>query len=205
MLIPDARVLIFAKAPQPGRVKTRLIPVLGAQGASDLQARLLADTLARLATAGLAPIELWCVPDPACDPFPEMAARHGLHLYRQQGVDLGERMLHAAAHALDRGSPVILLGTDCPSLDGDYLQRAFAVLDGRDAVLGPAEDGGYVMLGLRRAVPALFARVPWGTDRVAAVTRDRMATLGWDWAELPALWDLDRPEDLKRLENELRE
>lgn len=201
MLFPDARVLIFAKAPEPGRVKTRLIPALGSQAAADLQARLLADTVARLAAASVAPVEIWCSPDPDCGPFPELADRYGLGLYQQRGADLGARMLHAAADALGRGSAVILVGTDCPPLDGTYLRRGLAVLHGRDAVLGPAEDGGYVLLGLRRAAPTLFANLPWGTDRVAALTRDRMAALGWDWGELPVLWDLDRPEDLKRFTN----
>jgi glycosyltransferase A (GT-A) superfamily protein (DUF2064 family) len=93
---------------------------------------------------------------------------------------------------------VVLIGTDCPPLDGDYLARALAAMADRDAVLGPAEDGGYVLLGLWRAAPELFADMPWGTDRVAALTRQRMAALGWRWAELPMLWDLDRPEDLAR-------
>lgn len=201
MLYPDARVLIFAKAPEPGRVKTRLIPVIGRQAAAGLQARLLADTVSRLAAAGVSPLELWCSPDPGREPFPELADRYGISLYRQQGDDLGARMLHAAADALGRGSASILVGTDCPPLDGAYLRRALAVLDGRDAVMGPAEDGGYVLLGLRQAAPTLFAGIPWGTGRVAAITRDRMAALSWDWEELPVLWDLDRPEDLKRFAN----
>jgi len=201
MLLPDARILIFAKAPEPGRVKTRLIPALGPQGAADLQARLLADTVGRLVTAEVAAVELWCSPDPDCDPFPELAHRYGLGLRQQRGEDLGARMLYAAADALARGSAVILVGTDCPLLDGAYLRRALAALDDRDAVLGPAEDGGYVLLGLRRAVPALFSDFPWGTDRVAAITRDRMTALSWDWEELSILWDLDRPEDLGRYES----
>ena len=204
MLFPDARILIFAKAPEPGRVKTRLIPALGQQAAADLQARLLADTVDRLAATGLASVELWCSPDPDCDPFPELADRYGLRLYQQRGEGLGARMLYAAADALGRGSAVVLVGTDCPLLDGTYLRRALAALDDRDAVLGPAEDRGYVLLGLRQAVPVLFANLPWGTDQVAAITRDRMAALGWGWEELPVLWDLDRPEDLGRYESLLR-
>lgn len=204
MLFPDARVLIFAKAPEPGRVKTRLHPALGPRVAADLQARLLSDTVDRLANPGLAPVELWCSPGPDRDPFPELAHRYGLGLHRQRGEDLGARMLYAAADALSRGNAVILVGTDCPLLDGTYLRRALAALDDRGAVLGPAEDGGYVLLGLRRAVPALFSNFPWGTDRVAAITRDRMEALGWDWEELPILWDLDRPEDLRRYESSWR-
>jgi uncharacterized protein len=200
MHFPGARILIFAKAPESGRVKTRLIPALGPQGAADLHARLLADTVARLAPAGPAPVELWCAPDPARVPFAELANRYLLPLYAQRGADLGERMFDAAADALARSGAVVLVGTDCPPLGKAYLMRALAVLQGADAVLGPAEDGGYVLLGLKQAAPELFSDIPWGTDRVAAITRDRMDALGWEWAELPALWDLDRPDDLVRFE-----
>lgn len=199
MLFPDTRILIFSKAPEPGRVKTRLIPALGPQGAADLHARLLADTVSRLAAARLAPVELWCTPDAKSDPFPALAAQYSLGLYRQEGADLGERMFDAASDALGRGSSAILVGTDCPALNRAYLQQALLALEGRDAALGPAEDGGYVLLGLKRAAHALFRDIPWGGDRVAEITRKRMAALGWTWVELPILWDLDRPEDLRRL------
>lgn len=199
MYFPDARILIFAKAPAPGRVKTRLIPALGAQGAADLSARLLEDTVSRFAAAGLAPIELWCAPDPGADPFPELASRYGLWLYRQQGADLGERMRNAADGALERSSAVVLVGTDCPLLDATYLEQALALLEGNDAALGSAEDGGYVLLGLKQPASSLFSDMPWGSGRVTSITRERMQALGWKWVELPTLWDLDRPEDLQRL------
>ena len=199
MRFRDARILIFAKAPQPGRAKTRLIPVLGAQGAADLHARMLEDTVSRFTASKLAPVELWCTPDPADKPFPELAVRYGLALHRQLGRDLGERMQGAAADALGRGSPVVLVGTDCPALTIAYLEQALGQLKSKDAVLGPAEDGGYVLLGIKRADKVLFRGVPWGSGRVAGTTRVRMAELGWAWAELPVLWDLDRPEDLTRL------
>jgi rSAM/selenodomain-associated transferase 1 len=196
----DARILIFAKAPEPGQVKTRLIPVLGARGAADLQARLLRDTMARLAATRLASIELWCAPDCLREPFPELADRYRLGIHGQRGTELGERMLHAATDALRRGDKVVLVGTDCPSLDGAYLEQALMALEGHDAVLGPAEDGGYGLLGLKRAAETLFRDMPWGSDRVAELTRNRMEGLAWQWAELPLLWDLDRPEDLERLD-----
>jgi rSAM/selenodomain-associated transferase 1 len=196
---PGPRILIFAKAPVAGRVKTRLIPALGRQGAADLHERLLVDTVARIVPAGLAPVELWCAPEPGVDPFPGLARQYGLDRHRQRGADLGERMLHAASDALGRSGSVVLVGTDCPPLDAGYLERGLRALAGREAVLGPAEDGGYVLLGMRRAAAELFTDIPWGGDLVAALTRQRMADLGWDWAELPLLWDVDRPEDLFRL------
>jgi glycosyltransferase A (GT-A) superfamily protein (DUF2064 family) len=109
-------------------------------------------------------------------------------------------MLDAAVDALGRCSTAVLVGTDSPLLDAGYLEQALEALEARDAVLGPAEDGGYVLLGLRRAAPELFTRIPWGTGQVAAITRERMVSLGWDWVELLELWDVDRPADLKRLE-----
>ena len=97
-----------------------------------------------------------------------------------------------------RAEAVALIGCDCPELDAAYLARAFSALQSVevDAVLGPAADGGYVLLALRRAEPALFAAMPWGGDQVAALTRERMAALGWRWRELPVLRDVDRPPDL---------
>jgi rSAM/selenodomain-associated transferase 1 len=194
----SARILIFAKAPVPGQVKTRLIPTLTPRMAAKLHGRLVRETVARLAGAGLAPIELWCSPDTLHPLFLELARTYGLSLHRQEGADLGERMSEAFANALTRGGEVVLLGTDCPSLDGAYVSAALAALEGSDAVLGPAEDGGYVLLGLKRSAPEIFLNMPWGTARVAALTRERLASLGWKWAELPALWDLDRPQDLER-------
>jgi len=201
---PAARTLVFAKAPVPGRVKTRLIPALGAAGAAQLHARLVQDTLARLAPAGLAPIELHCAPDPDHPLFEELAQRHGLRLAAQCEGDLGER-LHAAARVAMAScdtavDAVVLIGCDCPDLDAGYLAAALDALAEHDAVLGPAADGGYVLLGLRRPEPSLFSAMPWGSDRVTALTRTRLSVLGWSWRELPVLRDLDRPEDLALLD-----
>lgn len=198
MKFPGARILIFAKAPCPGWVKTRLIPPLTPQEAADLHGLLLTGMAARLADADLAPIDLWCAPDTEDDLFRALARDHGLSLQAQQGADLGERMGNAVAYALRHGDSVVMVGTDCPPLDGAYVSAALAALGDSDAVLGPAEDGGYVLLGLRRMAPKLFTNMPWGTQRVAAMTRERLRSLGWSWTELPVLWDLDRPEDLNR-------
>ena len=109
-------------------------------------------------------------------------------------------MEFAATKALDQADAVILIGADCPLLEARHLTRAFGWLQqGEDAVLGPAEDGGYVLLGLRRVNRALFRDITWGGDQVLAQTRQRLARLGWRWRELEPLWDLDRPADLDRL------
>jgi len=195
---PTACVLVFAKAPLPGQAKTRLIPALGAQGAARLHERLLRRTVERLASAGLAPLVLFCAPDCTHRIFAELAERHGVRLMRQCAGDLGARLYGAACATLDADAVdnVVLIGCDCPDLDAAYLAAALGALQDRDAVLGPAADGGYVLLGLRRAVPELFTDMPWGGAQVAALTRQRMQRLGWRWRELPVLRDLDRPEDL---------
>ncbi len=194
---PHARILLFAKAPVAGQVKTRMMPALGAEGAARLHERLLRETTERVSTT-IAPVELWCAPDTGHRLFDELAEMHGLRLHRQFGRDLGERLLAASADALRRAQVVVLIGSDCPELDAGYVARALFLLQTQplDAVLGPAADGGYVLLALRRAEPALFTQMPWGGDRVAAITRERMAALDWRWQELPVLRDVDRPQDL---------
>lgn len=200
MQFPDARVLIFAKAPRPGRVKTRLIPRLGADGACLLYGMLLERLVRVTAAARLCPVECWCVPA-ADDPlFAYLRDQPGMTLHSQRGGDLGERMHQAAREALTRASAVLLIGADCPVLGAAHLRRALVWLDqGTDAVLTPVEDGGYVLLGLCKAESALFEDVPWGTGRVLQITRERLRSLGWRWRETETLWDLDRPEDLERL------
>lgn len=198
VLHPNARILIFAKAPIPGQVKTRLIPALGSAGAAELACDLLDRLVRRLSGARLAPVELWCSPDPEHPIFLDLAESAGVALRTQRGEDLGERLSAAAEDALGRADAVLLVGADIPELDADYCASALEALADSDAVLGPAEDGGYVLLGMKAPAPSLFKDMPWGGDRVAAITRRRIASLGWRCAELPTLWDLDRPEDLLR-------
>ncbi|WP_245969742.1 TIGR04282 family arsenosugar biosynthesis glycosyltransferase [Thiocapsa rosea] len=195
---PNARILIFAKAPIPGLVKTRLIPTLGPAGAAELACDLLERLVRRLSDARLAPVELWCSPDPEHSLFRALAESVGVALRTQRGDDLGERLSRAAEDALGRAETVLLVGADIPELDAAYCASALAALAESDAVLGPAEDGGYVLLGLNASAPELFTDMPWGGERVAAITRRRIASLGWRCPELPVLWDLDRPEDLMR-------
>ncbi len=109
------------------------------------------------------------------------------------------RMHHAACQALERSRRVILVGTDCPSLCADDLSACAHALHDHDAVLGPAEDGGYWLLGLRRSDPRLFDDIAWGSAQVLAQTRQRFEELGWRWHEITTRWDVDRPEDLARL------
>lgn len=195
MQFPGDKILIFARAPVPGACKTRLIPALGAVGAAALSERLLVRLLARLEERPVAPVILCCTPDVDHPAF----ARHQGERWRQEGADLGERMANAARRALETGSRVLLIGTDCPLMESHYLSRAFEALDEVEVVIGPAEDGGYVLLGLRRFHPGLFRGIEWGSHRVLAQTLARIDALGWRHRRLETLWDLDRPEDLQRL------
>lgn len=190
------RVIVFAKAPVAGAAKTRLIPALGAAGAARLHERLVDRTLETARAAGLGPVELCCAPDSAQPFFASRAARFGVLLTEQGVGDLGERMHRALA----AGLPALLIGADCPAMTPEYLRDASTALaDGYDAALGPAEDGGYVLLAAGRIRPEVFARIRWGGPDVMEEQRARLRALGWRWTELAPLWDVDRPDDLARL------
>ncbi len=196
----DALTIVFAKAPHAGAVKTRLIPLLGADGAAALHGQLLHRTLVTATNAGLGPVELHCAPDDS-DPFLKACGRrYGVALAPQRGDDLGARLCHAFDDGLARHSKVIVVGSDCPVLTEQHLRDAYAALEqgDNDAVLVPAEDGGYALIGLNRCDARLFEDIAWGGDTVLAATRQRLKTLGWRWRELEMLWDIDRPEDYRR-------
>lgn len=196
----DVRVLIFAKAPQPGAVKTRLIPVLGAQDAAALHAQLAEHTLATACAAGAGVVELHCAPDTGDAFFRLCSGKYGVALAAQSGGDLGQRMFAAFAKALCATSQIILIGTDCPGLTAQHLHQAsVALADGNDAVLVPAEDGGYALIGLSRCDARLFEDIAWGGAQVTEQTRQRLRELRWRWHELDTLWDVDRPADYRRL------
>jgi rSAM/selenodomain-associated transferase 1 len=155
--------------------------------------------------AALGPVELWCAPDARHPFFRECARDFSVSLHSQGEGELGERMLRAFEAALSRAARVILVGSDIPALSSRYVRDAERALRRKhDAVIGPAEDGGYVLIGLARSDAELFRGVPWGRADVLEETRLRIAALGWRGLELPALWDADRPEDLERLPEELR-
>lgn len=192
-------LLVFAKAPVPGEVKTRLIPALGAAGAAALHERLVDRALATAVAAAVGPVELCCTPD---DPHPALAALarvHGAALAAQGPGDLGDRMHAALSRALAGAPAAIVIGSDCPALAPQHLREAAAALAGHDAVLQPAEDGGYVLVGLSRPAPAIFEGIRWGEATVMADTRERLRGAGLRWKEMPERWDVDRPEDYRRL------
>ncbi|HTO47287.1 MAG TPA: TIGR04282 family arsenosugar biosynthesis glycosyltransferase [Burkholderiales bacterium] len=199
-----ASVLVFAKAPVHGAVKTRLIPVLGAAGAAALHERFVDRALATAAAAATGPVELCCAPDAPHPALAALARAHGATLAKQGPGDLGDRMHAAFRRALAGAPAAIVIGCDCPALTPEHLcDAATALVSGHDAVIAPAEDGGYVLIGLRRAERSLFDGIGWGGTTVLEETRTRLAALGWRWRELETLWDVDRPEDVVRLRREI--
>ena len=195
-----AAVVVFARAPRPGAVKTRLVPPLAPEEAAALHARLVKRTLETARAASYRRIELHGTPD-IDDPFFRFCAGHfGAALVAQSGADLGARMLAAFESALADCPRVLLLGSDCPALTARHLRQADRALrDGADAVFVPCEDGGYALIGLKRVDPRLFEGVAWGGASVMEDTRARLQQMRWRWRELETLWDVDRPEDYERL------
>jgi rSAM/selenodomain-associated transferase 1 len=190
-------IAILAKAPRPGLAKTRLAPVLGADGAAALQARLIERTVTSAQAAAIGPVTLWVTPDRHHPAFQTIAALLGVAMAEQPDGDLGARMLAAIAAA---GGPALVIGTDCPALVPEHLRAAArALVDGVDVVIVPVDDGGYGLIGMHRPEPALFTGMTWSTSTVMAETRRRLTRLGLSWREPARLWDVDVPADLERL------
>ncbi len=193
------RILIFAKAPVAGLAKTRLIPSLGAQGAAELAQRMLAYTLEQAMSAGVGPVELCVTPSPA-DPVWQVFTAPAHATWSDQGEgDLGARMARAARRSDGLGEAVLLIGTDCPTLDAAQLQAAAHSLETFDATLVPSADGGYVLLGLKRFHASLFKDIEWSTATVARETLLRLQQLGCRVHIYPIVHDIDEPEDLQWL------
>jgi rSAM/selenodomain-associated transferase 1 len=197
---PDrVRVAVFAKAPVPGTVKTRLAARLGDAGAASLHARLVQRALATAKDSASGPVELWCAPDASHAFFLACAREHGVTLHVQAQGDLGARMANAFAASHAEAAALVVIGCDCPALRPADIARAAAAMGEATAALAPAEDGGYGLIALASPCDFLFDRMPWGTDRVMAETRARLDAHRVRWMELPTTWDVDRPEDYDRL------
>jgi rSAM/selenodomain-associated transferase 1 len=193
-------LLVFARAPRAGQVKTRLIPALGAQGACALHQQLVSGTLQRACAARGAQVQLWVAGDPADGFVQDCMRRFRVPVFEQRGADLGQRMADAFAHALrgaERGR-CVLIGTDCPAQTVQDLEQADHALRSHDVVLQPAEDGGYVLIGLKRPQPQLFDAIDWGGRRVTAQTLQRAGSLGLALHQLRTVPDLDSPDDLRQ-------
>lgn len=186
---------VFAKAPIQGKVKTRLFPALTEQQACEVHKKLLQHCVVKTRHADWQS-QLWTT-DTEHPYMLDIARQHLIPLYLQQGDELGERMKFSVSKILETSSYVIIIGADCPELDSNYISEAIKHLRaGVEVVLGPAEDGGYVLIGLSRNVDKLFENMQWGTHTVLAITRQRLQQANISWHELATLRDIDRPEDL---------
>ena len=192
MVLARIDIAILAKAPVAGFAKTGLIPALGSEGAATLQARLIARTVATACAAGK--VTLWVTPDESHAAFQNLP--RGVSVKRQPSGDLGARMLAAAVHV---DGPVLIIGTDCPALTSDHLRAASDGLRGHDVTVIPAEDDGYVLIGMNLPQPALFSGMTWSVPTVMEETRKRMREAYLGWREPARLWDVDEPADLERL------
>jgi rSAM/selenodomain-associated transferase 1 len=201
----DGALVIFAKAPIPGQVKTRLCPPLTPDEAATLHGSFVIDTLERT-RAAVAQLRLpfdrylACAPSSTLAFFKIMEERHTVRLLDQEGDDLGARMLRIFETLFFRGyRRVVIVGTDVPTLPLDRYQQALELLNRFDVVLGPAPDGGYYLIGLPTAVPELFHDIPWSTDRVLPLTKEKAAALSLSIGELPQWRDVDTLDDLNTL------
>lgn len=199
MKYSDTVVLVFAKAPVSGEVNTRLIPEIGVEKATQLQHDLIQHRLSSLTESNLCRVVLYCMPDTSNDFFKQCSKQYSVELKNQHGTDLGERMANAIEEQSSAFNNVIVIGTDAPALDVNQIEIAIDTLGSdKDVVLVPAEDGGYVLIGMKQCYKVLFLSVPWGTERVLTKTRANGIAAGLILSELETCWDIDRPEDYHR-------
>lgn len=192
---------MFAKSPVPGRVKTRMKPVLSDNQCARLQQQLIEHTLLTATREPLCPVQLWF--GVTANPFIHNCANlYRAELHAQADGDLGVRMLHAFNSALTSADYALIIGSDCPALTPNHLRHALQALhdDSASVVIIPAEDGGYVLIGTRSIQPGLFYGVDWGTSKVLQQTRHNIQRLHLTSVEFEPLWDIDQPEDLHRLQ-----
>lgn len=195
----DTVILVYAKAPLAGSVNTRLIPYIGTDAATQLQQDFIHHRLSMLQRANLCATHLMCAPDITHDCFTQCEKQYSVVLKQQDGSELGERMSNGAASALLSYKYCIVIGTDAPALDEVIIKQVIDELHaGADVVLVPAEDGGYVLLGLSTNYEFLFNDISWGTDKVMQQTRERLKEKNISFKELGLCWDVDTLEDYQR-------
>jgi len=199
MINNECALLIFSKAPVVGEVKTRLKPVLCETDIADLYKTLIEQTLQTARAAGISTIQLWCTPTIDHPYFKTCVDDFNVELKLQEGSDLGERMHFAMSAALIRFRRVLLIGCDCPELTpSDLIKACNKLEEDHEIVIGPAEDGGYYLIGSKSLSKEIFSEIHWGNATVLNDTRERLKKLNLSWYELDEKWDLDLPDDLER-------
>ncbi|CAH1386362.1 TIGR04282 family arsenosugar biosynthesis glycosyltransferase [Candidatus Nitrotoga sp. M5] len=193
------RIIVFAKAPQPGFAKTRLIPALGAEGAAELAQKMLFNTLFEALAADIGTVELCITPKIDDVAWQDITLPLGIEITDQGKGDLGARLARASERAIENTESVLLIGTDCVEMSAALLRKAAKSMVEHDAVIHCTADGGYALLGLKHYRAALFSDIPWSTDTVACATILRIGQLGWSLHIGQVLHDVDVPQDLKYL------
>ncbi|NOY52028.1 MAG: glycosyltransferase [Deltaproteobacteria bacterium] len=195
-------LLILAKEPRPGKAKTRMTPPLTPDQAAALSSAFIADTLAAASQAKGTDIHLFYTPRESYSFFRELAPE-GIALIPQQGTDLRERCAHSVSFAFEKGyDRIVQIGTDTPQIRAVHIRKAFAVLKDYDMTLGPANDGGYYLLALRRPAPSLYDGVEMGTERVLPKMLDNARNMGLSIRFMPEWIDADTFEDLLDLQRD---
>ncbi|MEE9423064.1 MAG: TIGR04282 family arsenosugar biosynthesis glycosyltransferase [Gammaproteobacteria bacterium] len=195
----DGKLLVLAKTPVLQHVKTRLAADIGDEAALDVYKQLLETTLKTVVSSKLLPVELWLDTDQQNDWLEDLVDRYAVSVQQQSGSDLGERMADAICKTLKAAEFCILIGVDCPLLDVNYINSAcIALQDGAEIVIGPAEDGGYVLVGMKNYKPELFTSIAWSTASVMQQTRQIMEQKKWQFEELAVLWDIDHLANYQR-------
>jgi uncharacterized protein len=192
--------MIFAKAPLPGQVKTRLCPPLTPDEAASLHGSMVMDAAEQ--TRGVRNLDrfLACTPSSDHGFFHTLAARYGVTLCEQTGDDLGQRMHHALTEAFSKGYRyALVIGTDIPALSPQTYKDALSLLQTHDVVLGPTHDGGYYLIGVKQPAPQLFMDIPWSTNTVCALTQSKAKTLGLTVGLLDIERDIDTFADLQAI------
>ncbi|MFK8018455.1 MAG: TIGR04282 family arsenosugar biosynthesis glycosyltransferase [Pseudomonadales bacterium] len=193
----DRLIIVFTRAPVQRQVKTRLEPALSLARIVSLHKSLVRHVLVEASLVRCARVELWVDSDAEHPFFQELVQQNPeVSVCLQHGGDLGERMAHALSVA--NAQTTVLIGSDCPGLSQSHLEQAFELLESTvEVVLGPALDGGYVLVGTCRKLLPIFKDIEWGTDTVFEQTTKQLTAAGIEYQTLAPLADIDRPEDLQ--------
>jgi len=189
-------LIIFTRYPESGKTKTRLIPALGTEGAANLQKKLTEYTLTE---ASKLEVNLRVYFSGGNETLMQRWLGENYQYYRQRAGDLGKKLIAALEESFTADvAKIVIIGIDCPDLDAAIIKQAVAKLKHQDLVLGPAEDGGYYLIGLRSCLPELFQGIDWGTDMVLKQTVSIAKKTGLNIYYLPMFNDLDTPEDIEK-------
>jgi len=191
----DKQLVVFAKSPLTGHCKTRLIPLLGDIRACEFYKSLLANCFDTISEFSNVDISIHIHPDTENPYLSQLRKKYGYEYLSQQGDNLGERMFFSIQQSLKKHSQVVLIGSDCPAIDKDYIDTAFKQLKTHDIVFGPATDGGYVLIGAKKIDECIFRDIQWSTDQVLEQSLKQSASAGYTISLLKTLRDIDTPDD----------